>query len=141
MLQGKGCFPGGLFRSEACCARSWALPGEPQRARAGREARGEHDAPGPLRASVRVCARWGGAGRMHGTGGTRAGAGAGRRRAKLPDKARGVAGRWPGEPIGCADPGRRPSRQHPNAEPQRLGTGGQAAAVKDATQVYTYPPE
>lgn len=71
-------------------ARSGALPGEPLSARGGWEARGERDAPGPGSARVRVCARRGGAGRVHGTGGTRAAVGAGPR---CPEGRRGYGAR------------------------------------------------
>lgn len=69
-LWGKGCLPKELFRSGT-------LPHERRRARAGWAARGQQDAPGPRPARVRVCARWRDAGRVHGTGETRARVGPG----------------------------------------------------------------
>lgn len=89
-----------------------------------------------LPARVRVCARWGGARRVHGTGGTRASAGARRRgrqhqrrRVKIPHKTRArtrAPRRVGGEPP-------RPESQSVNTEPQHQQTG------KDEGQLPTHP--
>lgn len=102
----------GLFRSEACLLRRG-------RAGAGWEAGGEQDAPWPRLARVRVCARWGGAGRVHGTGETRARAVSAfrriegqRQRVKIQRKTLARepqgAGRL-GKPSGRTEPGPRPA--------------------------------
>lgn len=132
---------GGLFRREACLARSKALPGDRLRARGGWEARGKQDAPGPGSARVRVCARWGGAGRVHGTGRTRAGVSSGRcctegrrRRVKISRKTGARAPQGVGEGGGRnrADVQgrvRAPAVQRANTEPRRPQIGKNVARV------------
>lgn len=84
-----------------------SLQGAPRGAAARRVGRGGARRAGCSRAGparVRVCARWGGAERVHGTGGTRASAGAGRRcrdgrrlRVKITCKTRAWASRGAGQ--------------------------------------------
>lgn len=109
--------------------------------RAGRRA-ASRMLPGPGR-RVYVCARWGGARRVHGTGGTRASAGARRRgrqhqrrRVKIPHKTRArtrAPRRVGGEPSIREKRTPRPEIQSVNREPQHQQTG------KDAGQLSTHP--
>lgn len=119
VLPGEGCVPGELFHGETCLARSRALPWDARRARVSWKARGQQDAPGPGQARVRVCARRGEAGRVHGTGGTRARAGAAERKKRTKPR--------PGEPSGGAGPCLRPAAQRANTEPLPHKTGKEAA--------------
>lgn len=120
-LPGAGCVPGGLFHGETCLARSRALPRDARRARLSWKARGQQDAPGPGQARVRVCARRGEAGRVHGTGGTRARAGAAERKKRTKPRS--------GEPSGCAGPYLRPAVQRANTEPLHHQPGKEAARL------------
>lgn len=119
------------LRREVCLVRSRALPRGPLRARGGWEARGWQDAPGPGSARVRVCARWGGAGRVHRTGWTRVGAGAGRgctegwrRGAKTPREPGPRRRRARAERKGRT---LRPAAQRASTELQRPRTGKEVA--------------
>lgn len=74
----KAGLPGGLFRSRDCLARSGALPGEPRSEGGGAPPEGSCQeravSSRPRGPRTYVCAPWGGAGRVHGTGRTRASA-------------------------------------------------------------------
>ena len=91
------------------------------------EARNEQDAPGPRPARVRVCARWGGAWRVHGAGGTRASAVAELRCNTRPappsentaqNPGSGAARGRLGEPSGRARSGPHPAAERANAVSQ-----------------------